>query len=98
MAGAILSGVYMAGSLLVGLKGIFPNWPWELYYLVGFFAFAGIMSWIIVDKQSEINDLRAGRPELTVSRAEVVRAVDKKTSVIKIELSFFFRNIGKKKR
>jgi len=96
VTGAILSGVYMAGSLLLDLKGIFPNWPWELNYLIGFFVFAGIMSWIIVDKQSEINGLRGGRPELTVGRTEVVREVDKKTSEIKIELSFFFRNIGKK--
>ena len=96
MAGAILSGVHMAGSLLLGLKGIFPNWPWELHYLIGFFVFAGIMSWIIVDKQSEISALMDGRPELTIGRSEVVTQVDEETSEVKIELSFFFRNAGKK--
>lgn len=96
IGGAILSVVYVASSLILDLKDVFPDWPGELHYLVGFIVFAGIMSWIIVDKQSEINDLRTGKPQVAISRTAVKGAVDEKTSEMKIELSFSFRNIGGK--
>lgn len=93
---AIASGVYVTVSLVLGLKGVLPDWPWELHYLVGFIVFVCIMSWIIVDKQSQIDDLKAGRPQLAITNTRVGTALDEKSSTLKIELGFFFRNVGEK--
>ena len=97
MVGVILSGLYTAGSLILSAQGVFPNWPWQLHCLIGFIIFAGIMVWTIVDKQSDINNLKSGRPELTLGKTMGVnRKVDERTSEIKIEFNLFFRNIGTK--
>jgi len=95
--GAILSGVYTAGSLILAASGLLPNWPQQLHYLIGFIVFAGIMWWIIADKDSELNSLRAGRPQLTLGKSVgVKREVDENRSEIKIELRFSFKNVGGK--
>lgn len=95
--GAIVSGVYTAGSLGFAVRGLLPNWPQQLHYVIGFIVFAGIMWWIIADKDSEINNLRAGRPQLTLRKTVGLKGeVDARRSEVKIELNLLFTNIGEK--
>jgi len=97
VAVAILSGINTAGSLILSTRAVLPDWPWQLHSLIGFFVFLGIMWWIIADKQSEVNNLRSGKPELTIGRAARIKQVfDARKSEIEIELSLFFKNIGEK--
>lgn len=94
---AILSGLNTAGSLIFSARAVLPDWPWQWHSLIGFFVFAGIMGWIIADKQSEVNNLRSGKPELTIGRqARIKRVFDERKSEIELELRLFFKNIGKK--
>lgn len=95
--GAILSAVYIATSLILDVRGVLPNWPEELHYLIGFVVFGGIMWWIIADKDSELDRLRDGRPQLTLGKSVgVKREFDEKRKELRIELRFSFKNVGKK--
>jgi hypothetical protein len=95
--GAILSGLYTAGSLILAARGLLPNWPQQLHYLIGFIVFGGIMWWIIADKDSELNSLMAGRPQLTLGKKTgVKREFDAKRSEIKVAFNLSFTNVGKK--
>jgi len=94
--GAILLGCNVAIPMVLDAQGLFPNWPYQYHELIGFLVFAIFVGWIIYSKQSHINRLESGRPELTLGRTIgiVRREFDEKTSTIKIELSISFRNIG----
>lgn len=95
--GAVLSGVYIGTSLILGARDVLPNWPKELHYLIGFIVFGGIMWWIIADKDRELDSLRGGRPQLTLGKSVgVKREFDEQRLEIKIELRFSFKNVGAK--
>ena len=94
--GAILSAVYIATSLILDARNVLPGWPKELHYLIGFIVFGGIMLWIIADKDSELDSLRDGRPQLTLGKSVgVKREFDEQRLKINIELRFSFKNVGK---
>ena len=92
-----MSAIYIGASLILDARDVLPDWPKELYYLIGFIVFGGIMWWIIADKDRELDNLRGGRPKLTLGKSVgVKKEFDEQRSEIKIELRFSFKNVGEK--
>jgi len=53
---AMLTVFNVAGPLILDMQTVAPAWPWQAHALIGFMAFAGVMVWMIVDRQRKINE------------------------------------------
>lgn len=62
MLGAIVSAFNVAIPLVLDVRGLFPDWAWQLHALIGFCVFAGFMSWIVHDLRHRITQLEGVRP------------------------------------
>lgn len=62
VGGVIMSTIYHIGSLYADVKDIpvVAKFGWQYHALVGFLFFAGFMTWMLVDKIRQINNIRAG--------------------------------------
>ena len=56
--GAVLLGLNVAIPMVLNAQGLFPSWPYQYHFLLGFVAFAGYLWWIVRDKQMQINRSR----------------------------------------
>ncbi|MBN1693247.1 MAG: hypothetical protein JW845_06815 [Dehalococcoidales bacterium] len=58
--GAILLGFNVAIPIILNAQGFFPEWPYQYHLGIGFLVFVGFVTWIIFDKQNQINKLTSG--------------------------------------
>ncbi len=45
-------GSNVAIPMVLDAQGLFPNWPYQYYTLIGFLAFVIFVGWIIFSKQT----------------------------------------------
>jgi hypothetical protein len=94
VVGAVSSGLYTAASLVLHTSVLFPGWHWEYQALFGFLIFAGVMIWMVWERQSKLNDLRPHMVLGSNSGATAVRLPG--TSELEFKLHPTYRNAGKK--
>jgi hypothetical protein len=64
---AVLGAINVAGPLILDAISVLPNWPWQIHAFIGFVVFSGIITWILVEKQNEINALLDTKPDIIVT-------------------------------
>jgi len=90
-------GFNVAIPMVLNAQGLFPDWPYQYYTLIGFLAFAICMSYIIFSKHSHISKLESGRPIMTLgNRAKAETVNHEASSEMDIILRVLFRNSGTK--
>jgi hypothetical protein len=47
----VISGLNIAGPLILDAQAVFPNWPWQIHVLIGFIVFAGFMIWMVAEEK-----------------------------------------------
>jgi len=83
---AVLSAIYNIGSLIADARDWLPNTPWQYHAIVGFMLFAGVMVWIALDKQNQINIANGGVRLVPIPR-DIVSSDDGYTKfVIDLEI------------
>ena len=93
--GSIMLGSNVAIPMYLDAQGLFPNWPYQYHELFGFLAFALFVGWIIFSKQSHINKLESGRPNMTIGN-RIKASTSIRESELDILLKILFRNAGTK--
>ncbi len=95
--GSIILGSNVAIPMYLDAGGLLPTWPWQYHALIGFVAFALFIGWIIYDKQSHINKLESGRPEITEgNQTGINMVIDEQGSEFKVDVGLYFKNRGAK--
>ncbi len=61
---AVISGLNIAGPLILDVQQIFPSWQWQYHILTGFFVFCVVMIWIILSFSVPLHQIQNSKPNI----------------------------------